>query len=164
MAEALAATAVAETDAVASYFEVHVRRGDRWVIDCTAASADDALAEAEDIARRADVLAVKVVNERYNPRTDQTAARVIFTAAKPERKRAGDRIGLRAMPRPPQPTKTLPPAAPPILEAPTETAAPGRPASNEPAPSPAPWMLFAWASLALAVAATLLFGILLVVV
>jgi hypothetical protein len=162
MAEALAPAALADGDTVASYFEVHVRRGDRWVIDCTAPSADEALAEAEDIVRRADVLAVKVVNERYNPRTDQTAARVIFTATKPERKRAPGPIALRAVARLPERPRSSPEAASPIIDPTVETAA-FRPASSgQPAPAPAPWLVFAWASLALAIGATLLFGILLV--
>jgi hypothetical protein len=163
MAEVVAHAALANGDTVASYFEVHVRRGDRWVIDCTAPSADEALAQAEDIARRGDVLAVKVVNERYNPRTDQTAARVIFTVTKPERKRAPGPMLLRAVARSSEPTRPLPDAASPATDPALETAAFRQASSNQPASAPAPWLMFAWASLALAVAATLLFGLLLVV-
>ena len=172
MAEARAMPAVADDDAVASYFEVHVRRGDRWVIDWTSPLAADALAEAEDLARKADVQGVKVVNERYDRRTDQSAARVIFKLEKPERKRpSGFARPMAAPPGPRRPAPAAgpspapaagPPEAPVLPEAwPDAPSWPPRPPA--PGSSPAPWGLFAWASVALAVAAALLFGFLLLV-
>ena len=174
MAEARAVPAVADDDAVASYFEVHVRRGDRWVIDWTSPLAADALAEAEDLARKADVQGVKVVNERYDRRTEQSAARVIFKLEKPERKRPSG--FARPMAAPPGPRRPAPPpaAGPPPAPAAgppraqvlpdAEPLAPSWPPRHPgPASPPAPWELFAWASVALAVAAALLFGLLLLV-
>ncbi len=162
MAEAVATPSLAPEDAVVSYFEVHVRRGDRWVIDCTAPSAAEAVAEAEDIARRLDVLGVRVVNERYNRHTDQSAARVILKLEKPERKRPAGPVRLVAPPRTAlrQAAPGAPPAAAPVPD-PTPLLPPDEP--FEPASPISPWQLFAWASLALAGAATLLFVLLLLV-
>jgi|GEM_PF-2021555 len=177
MARTLAAARPNEDDlGVASYFEVHVRREARWTIDCTATTAAEALAEAEDIARRTDVMAVKVVNERYNPRTDQSAARVIHKVEKPERKRARGPVRMVAAPRAvpaskpatlaghaetPAPTAVAEPATA------TSTAAQQRPqhalARGAPASPAAPWLLFAWASLVLALGASALFVLLLVI-
>jgi hypothetical protein len=173
--------AVADDDAVASYFEVHVRRGDRWVIDWTSPLAADALAEAEDLARKADVQGVKVVNERYDRRTEQSAARVIFKLEKPERKRPSGFARPMAVPgprrSPPPPAAAPPPvtaAGPPpvpaarppsaqVLRDAEQLAPSWRPCHPGPTSPPAPWELFAWASVALAVAAALLFGLLLLV-
>jgi hypothetical protein len=177
MAEARAVPAVADDDAVASYFEVHVRRGDRWVIDWTSPLAADALAEAEDLARKVDVQGVKVVNERYDRRTEQSAARVIFKLEKPERKRpSGFARPMAAGPLPapatgPPPAPAAGPPSAPAVRPPkaqvmpdAEPIAPSwRPRHPGPASPPAPWELFAWASVALAVAAALLFGLLLLV-
>jgi len=176
MARTLAAARSTEDDlGVASYFEVHVRRETRWTIDCTAATAAEALAEAEDIARRTDVMAVKVVNERYNPRTDQSAARVVYKVEKPERKRSRGAVRMVAaprVPRAPQPATIPTPAdlqnAAPIAEPP---APPGRStapprhavARDAPAASASTWLLFAWASLVLALGASALFVLLLVI-
>ncbi len=162
MAQVQAAMPLAET-AVASYFEVHVRRADRWVIDCTCANAAEARAEAADIARKPDVLGVKVVNERYNPRTEQSAARVVFKVEKPERRPRSGFVRVAAASRP---VAAAAPPARPLPEAAWDTA----PAASAPSggalelpTQPAPWLLFAWASLALAVTASLLFLFLLVV-
>ncbi len=178
MAPALAANRTAEDDlGVASYFEVHVRRDERWTIDCMAPSAGEAVAEAEDIARRADVTAVKVVNERYNPRTDQSAGRVVFRLEKPEGRRRSGHVRLMASPRvpPPPPPAAQPPATTtPLPPAPTSPPpAPAARPSGGPAPTgarrgpaeapTAPWLLFAWASLALALGASALFVFLLVI-
>jgi len=169
MAEARTMPAMADDDAVASYFEVHVRRGDRWVIDWTSPLAADALAEAEDLARKVDVQGVKVVNERYDRRTEQSAARVIFKLEKPERKRpSGFARPMAAGPLPAPATgpPSAPAARPPKAQVlpDAEPIAPSwRPRHPGPASPPAPWELFAWASVALAVAAALLFGLLLLV-
>lgn len=159
MAEARAVPAVADDDAVASYFEVHVRRGDRWVIDWTSPLAADALAEAEDLARKVDVQGVKVVNERYDRRTEQSAARVIFKLEKPERKRPSG--FARPMAAGPRPAPAAGPAKAQVLPDAEPLAPSWPPRHPAPASPPAPWELFAWASVALAVAAALLFGLLL---
>ena len=180
MAPVLVADRAAEDDlGVASYFEVHVRRDDRWMIDCTSASAAEAQAEAEDIVRRGDVMAVKVVNERYNPRTDQSAGRVVFKIEKPERKRRGGPIRMLAAPRAMPAAPPAAPAAPPteaaMAEASPEAALASPPLAAPPRRRPppgadatassltAPWLLFAWASLALALGASALFVLLLVI-
>ncbi len=183
MAPVLAADRVAEDDlGVASYFEVHVRRDERWMIDCTSPTAAEALTEAEDIVRRGDVMAVKVVNERYNPRTDQSAGRVIFKLEKPERKKRNGAMRMIASPRvvsAAPPVVSAPPVAVAVAEAATPAAAAGlaatppspgepprghRPSDARGTPSPtAPWLLFAWASLALALGASALFVFLLVI-
>jgi hypothetical protein len=169
MAEARAVPAVADDDAVASYFEVHVRRGDRWVIDWTSPLAADALAEAEDLARKVDVQGVKVVNERYDRRTEQSAARVIFKLEKPERKRpSGFARPMAAGPLPapatgPPPAPAARPPKAPVLPDAEPITPSWRPRHPGPGSPPAPWELFAWASVALAVAAALLFGLLLLV-
>lgn len=178
MARMLAAARSAEEDlGVASYFEVHVRREARWTIDCTAATAAEARVEAEDIARRTDVMAVKVVNERYNPRTDQSATRVIFKVEKPERKRSRGAVRLAAAPRVPRPpqlaTNATPvgaPTAAPLSEPPTISAPPAMPPplpqravpGRAPSSPASTWLLFAWASLVLALGASALFVFLLV--
>lgn len=181
MAQALAAAQSGEVAVtVASYFEVHVRRDERWMIDCTAHNADDALALAEKIACKTDVTAVKVINERYNPVTDQSAARVIFNVEKRRRQRRHDGPRLMAQPR----AKNTPPSTVPAAPTPkrTEGLTAADPDASSPfAPDstvrtrvpgqslglasggPAPWQLFAWASIALAVAATLLFILLLLI-
>lgn len=179
MARTLAAARPNEDDlGVASYFEVHVRREARWTIDCTATTAAEALAEAEDIARRTDVMAVKVVNERYNPHTDQSAARVIHKVEKPERKRARGPVRMVAAPRvvpvakPETAAETGPatpqPARPEPASARAQPAEPSRlpqhaVAGGTSASPAAPWLLFAWASLVLALGASALFVLLLVV-
>jgi hypothetical protein len=179
MAPVLVADRAAEDDlGVASYFEVHVRRDERWMIDCTSATAAEALAEAEDIARRGDVMGVKVVNERYNPRTDQSAGRVVFKLEKPERKNRGGAIRMNAAPRvvpAAPPVVTAAPAAEAALSAAAAESAPASPplaalprrhppgAHSTPSSPTAPWLLFAWASLALAVGASILFVFLLVI-
>ena len=191
MAEAVAAASGSEPEiAVASYFEVHVRRNDRWMIDCTAHNADDALAEAEEIARKADVTAVKVINERYNPATDESAARVIFKVEKRRRSRRSDGPRLVAQARVARPNPVTTPlsgqasSAPwpeaeaaaaelngnPLRQIPHPTLRSTDPASvdlgltNRPRAAAGPWQLFAWASIALAVAATLLFIVLLLII
>jgi hypothetical protein len=179
MAPALAANRTAEDDlGVASYFEVHVRRDERWTIDRMAPTAGEAVAEAEDIAKRADVTAVKVVNERYNPRIDQSAGRIIFKLEKPERRRRSGHMRLMASPRVPPPAPAAQPSESPLAIAslpPPATSPPPAPAartSGGPAPRgaprgpqapTAPWLLFAWASLALALGASALFVFLLVI-
>ena len=186
MAQALAAAAgdAAET-AVASYFEVHVQRDERWMIDCTAHNAEDALAEAEEIARKADVTAVKVINERYNAATDQSAARVVFKVEKRRRSPRSDGPRLMARPRAARAAPVTgqassgpeegadPPAA--ALSAdharsiPHPTLRPTGPVglsldlASRPGAAAGTWQLFAWASIGLAVAATLLFIILLLI-
>jgi hypothetical protein len=180
MAPMLAADRVAEDDlGVASYFEVHVRRDERWMIDCTSPTAAEAMIEAEDIVRRSDVMAVKVVNERYNPRTDQSAGRVIFKLEKPERKKRGGANRMIAAPRVmsvappvvaaaplvadamPAAAPDLAPATPPRAERARARPPPG--ARGTPSSPTAPWLLFAWASLALALGASALFVLLLVI-
>ena len=165
MAPVLAAARPIEDDlGVASYFEVHVHRDQRWMIDCTSASASEAVAEAEAIVRRTDVKAVKVVNERYNPQTEQTASRVVFKVEKPERKRGRGSMRLAAAPRVSAPA---PPVAEPATAPlpPAELSGPLLPLSGRAGPpsAAAPWLLFAWASLALALGASGLFILLLVV-
>lgn len=172
MAPAVAANRTTEGDlGVSSYFEVHVRREARWTIDCTATTAAEALAEAEEIVRRVDVRAVKVVNERYNPRIDQSAARVVFKVEKPERKQSRGPFRMMAAPRV---VNALPPvaAASPGHSAPSSAASQSEERSVPPrgyrararATSPAAsWLLFAWASLVLALGASALFVVLLVV-
>jgi hypothetical protein len=186
MAQALAAAASDAADtAVASYFEVHVQRDDRWMIDCTAHNADEALAEAEEIARKSDVTAVKVINERYNAATDESAARVVFKVEKRRRSRRSDGPCLVAQPRVarPQPPAGQVPSAPgPQADAPAAapnagharpirspslrpiaSANPSVGLTSRPNAAAGPWQLFAWASIALAVAATLLFIVLLLI-
>ena len=170
MARLSAAARPTEDDlGVASYFEVHVRREARWTIDCTATTAAEALAEADEIVRRADVGAVKVVNERYNPRNDLSAARIVYKVEKPERKRTRGPVRMVAAPR-------IANAPPIVAAASSGNGRPGSPASQpdqRPVPprgygarttSPAAtWLLFAWASLVLALGASALFVVLLVV-
>ena len=184
MAQAVAAAASGAADtSVASYFEVHVQRDERWMIDCTAHNAEDALAEAEEIARKADVTAVKVINERYNAATDESAARVIFKVEKRRRSRRSDGPRLVAQARVARPNPFTTPLSRQASSAPgpeAEAAAakldanPVRPIphatdsaslrhTSHPRAAAGPWQLFAWASIALAVAATLLFIILLLI-
>lgn len=176
MARTFAAARSIEDDlGVVSYFEVHVRRETRWTIDCTGSTAAEALAEAEDIARRLDVMAVKVVNERYNPRTDQSAARVIYKVEKPERKRSRGAVRMVAAPRVPHAPQPATPvdtqSVAPIAEPPAAAAQPAGPTAlprhsvvrDAPASSTATWLLFAWASLVLALGASALFVLLLLV-
>ncbi len=179
MAQALAVAQSGEAAAtVASYFEVHVRRNERWMIDCTAHNADDALALAEEIARKTDVTAVKVINERYNPVTDQSATRVIFNVEKRRRQQRHDGPRLMAQPKlrstPPStvPTASIPKRSDGPIAADRDTLSPFAadaaartralsPSLEQASGEPAPLQLFAWASIALAVAATLLFIVLL---
>lgn len=177
MAPLLAADRAAESDLdVVNYFEVHVQRAERWMIDCTSANAAEAMSEAEAIFRRGDVMAVKVVNERYNPRTDQSAARVVCKLEKPERKRRGGSIRMIAAPRvAPAPVAAAIAASdapavaaadavlsPSPLAAELPRARPP-PATGGTSPPTAPWLMFAWASLTLALGATALFVLLLVI-
>lgn len=151
MANGLAASGAAkDDDAVVSYFEVHARRGDRWVIDCTTQDAREALNEADELTRKSDVLAVKVFNERYDPRTDRSATRLIFEQEKPARKRQARPL-MAAVSRP---TVTAPRAAD---DTSVPSLAPLPPAAP---PAAAPWLLFAWATMALAIGATALFVLL----
>ena len=153
-----------------SHFEVHVQREGRWTIDCIARTAAEALAEAEEIARRPEVLGCKIVNERYNPLTDLCAARVVHRFEKPRRKR-------QPAARAPRPSSAAPSSAlsssaamapawavpPPSSAPPPAAEAAARPLSGiRPAAPPAPslWLSAAWAGSALAVAATLLFALL----
>lgn len=176
MAEALAVAgrAGAVGEAIASCFEVHVLRDERWVIDCMSEHAEDALANAHDLARRAEVLGVKVIHERYNPRTDLSAARIVFCALKPPRPKARRLAPVGAFASRPGATTPddRPSGAPLAAEAPWQDARPPtslasppaarRPAGRRPpAPDAGSWHLFAWASLGLAVTASLLFVLLL---
>lgn len=176
MAEALAVASRAgdSGEVIASYFEVHVLRDERWVIDCTSPSAEDALANAQDLARRAEVLGVKVIHERYNPHTDQSAARIVYSAIKPQRPK-GRRLAPIAAPAARPITATFadrplddvlsadPSSQDPRPQAPPSTwATASRPIGRQQPPrETGSWQLFAWASLALAVTASLLFVLLL---
>jgi len=166
MAQAGPALAVAgDASTIVGYFEVHVRRDDRWMIDCTAQRAEDALAEAAELARRSEVQGVRVLHERYNPATDQGASRVIHDFAKPGRKRGPGMAKLAAArPGPPtaNPFAAIAAPASAVIE-PRHHASPpsGRITPNaRPTTQPAPWAAFVWATLALATAATLLFLVL----
>ncbi len=165
MAEALAMASRAggNGEAIVSYFEVHVLRDERWVIDCTSPSAEDALANAQDLARRSEVLGVKVIHERYNPQTDQSAARVVYSAIKPPRPKPR-RSAPIGVPRAAAVSPVATPGDPPSEgAAPTATPQPARrPIGHQPpVPDTGSWQLFAWASLGLAVTAALLFVLLL---
>lgn len=153
----MAAASAGDEKAIVGYFEVHVRRDDRWMIDCTSRLADDALAEATEIVKRNEVRAVKVVHERYNPSTDQSASRVIYDFAKPERRR-GQTVLRLAQPRP---LSAAPAMAETAAAMPNHLPAVGTRAHRPPVrhrspPPPAPWTAFAIATLALAITATLL--------
>lgn len=187
MAQALATAAdSAAESSVASYFEVHVQRDDRWMIDCTAHNAEDALAEAEEIARKADVTAVKVINERYNAATEESAARIVFKVEKRRRSRHRDGPRLMAQPRVARPVPvsiSLPAPASYDLGSSNEPEVEGNARHAHSTPDPispwvdptdlsrgavsdaryaaGPWQLFAWASITLALAATMLFIVLL---
>lgn len=142
--------------AFVSHFEVHVQRDGRWTIDGIAETAAEALATAEEIARRPDVLAFKIVNERYCPTTGDTATRIVHAMEKPPRKKKPiGPLAARPRPMPPLDDSRAPPASFPPAPATAGTA--------EKRKEPSLWLLFTWASLALASASALLFMVLIVV-
>ena len=67
------------------HFEVHVLDSDRWTIDYVSTSEEDALEEAEELVRRPEISGVRVVKEMFNPRTEVTAARILFERVRPAR-------------------------------------------------------------------------------
>ena len=66
------------------HYEVHALRAGRWLIECAAKEPEQAIREARDILRDAEVQGTRVVKEIWNPSTDTTAARVIFSKLKSE--------------------------------------------------------------------------------
>ncbi len=160
-------------EAIVSCYEVHVLRDERWVIDCMSRDAEEALTNAHDLARRAEVLGVKVIHERYNPRTDQSAARVVYSRLKPPRPKGrrlapiGAFVARSRGTSPGNGSGGEASAAAPTI--PDDRRTPSPSITHEALrrrPSAADigsWHLFAWASLALAVTASLLFLLLLLV-
>ncbi len=67
---------------IGTHYEVHALRNGRWLIDCAAKEPEQAIREAKDILRDAEVRGARVVKEIWNPSTNTTAARIIFSKLK----------------------------------------------------------------------------------
>ena len=105
------------------HYEVHVLRGDRWMIDMTTRERTEAVEDAEGILRRQRVGGVRVLQERFNPRTDTVAGRVILEKImpKPDRRKiagpaARPRIERRRVEGVDAPVRRAPAAAAPPPE------------------------------------------------
>jgi len=137
------------------HYEVHVLHSDRWLIDCTSRDESEALADAQEIARKPDVSGVRVIKETYNPKTERVAGRIIFNYEKPRPERSRRHVVVGARPRPIQ----RPAAEARIEELFGPPELPPRPTAATPI-----WSGFAGVSLALAALASILFlGLLLAV-
>lgn len=73
-------------DRRSEHFEVHLQRGGRWTIELTTAEEAEACARARLLLQRADTGSVKVWKEVHDPRTDQTAGRVVLDETRPRPK------------------------------------------------------------------------------
>jgi hypothetical protein len=105
-------------------YELHVLRGDRWVIDAVLHERDDALDMARGVAARSDADGVRVVKECYSRRTDTSSARTIHEAIRPPRP-----VVRR---RPPPPPPASPPAEASPAPPPERPLRPGPPRLSEP--------------------------------
>lgn len=68
-------------------FEVHARRGSRWLIEATVTDIGIAQEQAQQLLQRADVDGVKIWKEISDPQTCRTAGRTLLVEEKPWRKR-----------------------------------------------------------------------------
>jgi hypothetical protein len=101
-------------------FEVHARRGSRWLIEATGADVAIAQEQAQQLLRRSDVEGVRIWKEIHDPVTRRTAGRIVSMEEKPRPKRRW-RAKSRALPAQgkataaPEPTRrrmTAPPRSP----------------------------------------------------
>ena len=68
-------------------YEVHVLRGDRWLIEQSGTNETAMTEYAKEIARRREAAGVRLIREVHNVAEDRTACRVLFerlTATRPE--------------------------------------------------------------------------------
>ena len=73
------------TDRRVEHFEVHVRRGERWTIELTAAEEGLACERARELLQRAGIDGARVWKEVFDPQSGQAAGRLVLaeTKAKP---------------------------------------------------------------------------------
>ena len=69
------------------HYEVHVQRGSRWTIECTAAEEEPACERARQFLQRADVLGVKVWKEVFHQGSGLAAGRLVLAETRPQPKR-----------------------------------------------------------------------------
>lgn len=68
-------------------FEVHARRGSRWLIEATVADVAIAQEQAQQLLHRSDVEGVRIWKELHDPVTRRTAGRIVSMEEKPRPKR-----------------------------------------------------------------------------
>lgn len=68
-------------------FEVLSSKAGKWTIESVLEDKQDALSEARSLLAGRHHLAIKVIEERYDPETDRTTSRIIFNEKKGEKKK-----------------------------------------------------------------------------
>jgi hypothetical protein len=93
-------------------YEVLVHKDGRWQVDCRLRHRDQALEEAHALARRSDVEAVKVVEERPDPDSGTPQEKVVLDTSRSRQPRPARRDQAPAAapaPRPSPEPGTAPP-------------------------------------------------------
>lgn len=90
-----------------AYYEVHLLRGDRWVIDAVFRNRDEALDLGRGIAGRGEVEGVRVVKECASTLNETASAMTLFESVRPRPKPAP-----RRRVAPPVEAERLPATAP----------------------------------------------------
>ena len=106
------------------HYELHLQRGDRWVIDAMLRNRDEILALARGIAERAEADGVRVIKECANAADGQASAMTLFEVVRPR-------------PKPQRRRRAAPPAEPSLPAA--ELPAAGRRLEIRPQPPAPPW-------------------------
>lgn len=78
-------------------FEVHARRGSRWLIEATGTDVAIAQEQAQQLLQRSDVEGVRIWKEIHDSVTRRTAGRIVSMEEKPRPKRQW-RARTRALP------------------------------------------------------------------
>ena len=71
-------------------FEIHALRSGKWKIDSVMDDRELALAEAQQLARRPNVDAVRVVRDTYNAQRGEFAKRTVFYTSRQQEAIASD--------------------------------------------------------------------------
>lgn len=88
-------------------FEVLSSKAGKWTIESVLEDKQDALSEARSLLAGRHHLAIKVIEERYDPETDRTTSKIIFNEKKGEKKKK-PALQEPKKTKPRQPTKAKP--------------------------------------------------------
>jgi hypothetical protein len=107
-----------------AHYEIHLLRGDRWVIDAVLHVRDEALDLGRGIAARAEADGVRVVKECSSGAADMTSVQTVFEAIRPRPKTPRRRLvaapqpAAYALPEVSTPERQLHVSRPTVLAAP----------------------------------------------